>query len=122
MGVVQQMRWALDLDGTITANPHFFQWWTYQLAKSGHEIVILTARNPGREKETEKELKKWDITYDQLCMMDEDMPRAYEAQGQWKLEMVVGGEIDVWVDNDFKIYEEVCGVDLSEYKGERIAI
>lgn len=106
------MIWAIDMDGVITSNPDFFKWWTYQLHKNGHEIYIVSARNPKREQETLDELKHWGITSDHLIMMT-DQPRDHKSQAEWKVAAVKEYKIDIWLDNDFKIYEKVLGVDTN---------
>lgn len=117
------MIWAFDLDGVITANPDFFKWFTYNLKKKGNDndIHIVTARNPGREIETLQELMFWGIAYDELHMMDKKLKRDYKTQGEWKNYMVKIINADIWFDNDFKVYEKVCGVKL-DAKAERITI
>jgi hypothetical protein len=106
------MRWAFDLDGVITANPEFFKWWIYHLRskRNRHLVYIITARNPERLIETEAELKFWGIQYDELRFMEGDEPRTLEAQADWKVRMILDIMPQVWVDNDFKIYEQACNI------------
>jgi hypothetical protein len=110
------MRWMIDLDGTITSNPDFFKWWTYQLRKKGnrHVVDILTARNPGRFKETIKELKHWGITYNEIYSMDADAPRILQAQADWKIEVVNKVKPTIWIDNNLKLYKTILNIDLDK--------
>ncbi len=116
------MNWVIDMDGAISVNPTFFSFLTYILHKNKHWIDIVTSRNPSRVEETKKELEHWHITYDDLHFMAESMPRDYKTQGEWKVNKIGQLQTDIWIDNEFKIYEEVCGVDFSECKATRLAI
>ena len=116
------MRWAFDVDGVITANPDFFRWWINQLRKNGQIIYILTARNPSRVAETGKELKELGIKYDGVCYMPEDSQRDYKTQAEWKKSVVKDLKIDIWVDNEFKVYKRCCGVSFSDVTATMIQI
>ena len=41
------MKIGVDLDATITAYPEFFSAFTKAMARTGHEIHIITNRPPG---------------------------------------------------------------------------
>ena len=114
----------LDLDGCVTSNPDFFKWWTYTLTKKGNnnEVWILTARNPSRIDETIEELAYWGIKYDQIFFMGKDMPRDDTTQARWKLQKVKEMKPDIWIDNDFKVYERVCDVRMKTPGTEKILI
>jgi hypothetical protein len=116
------MTFALDLDGVIGTNPEFFKWFTFILHKNKQWIDIVTSRNPSRVEETKKELSFWGITYDDIHFMSSQMPRDYKTQGEWKRDKVIALKSDIWMDNEFKIYDKVCGVDFSECRAERITI
>lgn len=113
---------ALDIDGVITANPDFFRFLSYLFKKNGWYVDIITSRNPKRKKETEEELKKWDISYDTIHFMSTDLPRDYKTQGEWKVQKVNYLGSTLWIDNEFKVYEKVVGVDFSDCRAQRISI
>jgi len=118
------MIWIIDLDGVISSNPDFFRWWTYQLKKKNNNNIvhILTSRNPSRREETTDELRFWGISYDNLHTMPAHLPRGYDEQARWKVERANKIGADIWLDNDFKVYERVCGVELDTPGIERILI
>lgn len=118
------MKWAFDLDGVITTNPDFFKVLTYWLKKKRNEntVYILTARNPSRKKETIKELKSWNISYNDVLFMPKQLTRDFKTQGKWKKDIITVLNVDLWFDNDFKWYERECGLDFSDLKCERIEI
>ncbi len=110
------MLWVFDLDDCITTNPDFFKWWIYQLRKNGHQIIILTARNPRRRQETLEELEFWGIKYNLIYFMDDDMARDFTTQAKWKLKKIKEIKPNIWLDNNFKIYKRALGVD-TDVKG-----
>lgn len=109
------MKWLIDLDGVITANPSFWKWWVYHLRKKPNHcwVGILTARNPKRVDETLEELKFWGIEYDEIYFMDAALARSFKSQGEWKRNMLLEIQPDVWVEDQLKVYERACGVDFS---------
>jgi len=104
------MRWAFDIDSVITANPEFFRWWIYHLKKSKQEVFIVTARNPKREQETIFELEDWHIPYDKIYFMPDILPRDFSDQAMWKKKKIKELKIDIWVDDNFKIYRRALGI------------
>ena len=116
------LSFAIDLDGVIGTNPDFFKWFTFILHKNGHWIDIVSSRNPKRIVETEEELKHWGITYNNVHHMYPSMPRDFKTQAKWKLDTINRLGTDIWMDNEFKIYEKLCNVDFSKCKAERITI
>src|SRR3990167_11303324 len=112
------MIYAIDMDGVIVANPDFWKWFTFKLHANKQWIDIVTSRNPERVEETKKELSFWGITYDDLHFMSSFMSRDYKTQGEWKRDTIIRLKSDIWFDNEFKVYEEVLGVDLSECTAE----
>jgi len=118
------MKWCIDIDGVITANPDFFEWFTFHLLKklNDNKVYIITSRNPERKEETINELKHWGISYDELKFMPKDFTRDNVTQGNWKKDTVQALGADIWFDNDFKWYEKECGIDFSDLKCERILI
>lgn len=118
------MIWCFDIDGVINANPDFFKWWTYQLKKkmNTNRVIILTARNPSRQSETMRELEFFGITYDEIHFMEPELERDYKTQALWKVSKVKELKPHIWLDNDFKVYENVLGVELDTPGTERLLI
>lgn len=120
----EKLRIALDIDGVITTNPHFFETLTYFLTKKNNdnEVFIITGRNPNRFQETQNELERWNISYNELHFMPNELTRDFKTQANWKKDTVSRLNIDLWFDNDFKWYEKECGIDFSDLKCRRIEI
>jgi len=116
------MKWCVDVDGVITANPYFWAWWIYELRKNNQKVIILTSRNPNRKEKTKVELANWGITYDEIYFMDSELPRGYDTQAKWKVDMVKILKPDIWVDNEFKSYERTLGVSTDVKGVTRIEI
>ena len=110
MSTHTKMHWVFDIDSVITANPESIKWWIYHLRKNGHKIDIVTSRNPKRKKETIEELKFWGIDYDEIFFMSKKLKRDFTTQALWKVKVVKILKPDIWVDNNFKIYERALGV------------
>lgn len=108
------MKWALDIDGTIDANPQFFAWLTYRLKKPGNtnEVVVITCRNPKRWSGTIAELQSWGILYDSVIMMPAEHPRDHKALLEWKLERLKLVEPDIWMDDEIKLYKDIYQIDV----------
>lgn len=99
--------WAIDIDGVITANPAALSWLTYHLAKNENKnkIYIISWRNgqdKDRTQETIEDLKRFNITYHELIMA----PAKYTARiaAYWKIAKIRELGIDVWMDDEIKIY------------------
>ena len=71
------MKVALDIDGTISEHPEFFAILSTALHRAGHEIVVLTYRDPEREAATRAALKSWGIAFDELVIAP-----SLEAKGE----------------------------------------
>lgn len=54
---------AVDLDGTISEYPQFFKLFTKAMAEAGCRIYVVTDRPQGTEKEIQRELEDYGITY-----------------------------------------------------------
>jgi hypothetical protein len=108
------MLFLIDIDGVITSNPSFFQWFIYTLRKkeNKHKVHIVSCRNPERIFETELELTSWGIKYDEIHYMQPELPRDLKTQAEWKIAIAKFIKPDIWIDNDFKIYKQTCGVDV----------
>lgn len=110
------MKWAIDIDGVITANPAVFSWLTYHLTKNENDqtIIVLSWRDgsdPERVKETERELEEFGIRYNQLVMAPRKFPNARVAMF-WKIAKIAELCIDIWMDDEIKIYKRDYGINL----------
>ena len=109
-----EMLFLIDIDGVITSNPDFFKWFIYTLRKkeNKHKVHIVTCRNPERIFETELELIRWGITYDEIHFMKPELSRDLKTQAMWKMSVALVVKPDVWIDDDFKIYKQVYDIDV----------
>jgi hypothetical protein len=112
------MRFAIDLDGVITANPSAMSWLTYHLCKNEnkHEVYIITWRNGGdveRKNETIRDLEKMGIYYHKLIMADTKIPNMRVACF-WKVQQMRENKINIWMDDDIKIYKRDYGIDVNK--------
>ena len=64
----EQMKVALDIDGTITEHPEFFAVLSSSLRAAGHRVIILTYRDPARAEATGAQLAAWGIGFDDLVI------------------------------------------------------
>ena len=60
------MRIGIDLDDTITALPVWFSVVTDALVAAGHEVHVITYRQPGTEVDVARELAEHRIRYSSL--------------------------------------------------------
>ncbi len=62
--MAQQIKIALDLDGTISEFPEYFKVFTEAMSQAGCKIYILTDRPPGTEDRVAEQLRSYGIKYD----------------------------------------------------------
>jgi len=62
------MKVALDIDGTISEHPEFFAVISTALRRGGHQVIVLTYRDPERAEATTAALKAWGIEFDELVI------------------------------------------------------
>lgn len=60
------MRVALDIDGTLDEHPGFFAFLSQSLRGAGHEVFILTYRDPDSVARVAEQLLGWGIVFDEL--------------------------------------------------------
>ena len=109
------MRIALDYDGVISANfVHYYQL-ASDMKKSNHPIYIITASNLYRAKGISYDLDRMHFPYDFFITRPVDFISSDKTIGEWKKEMLVKHDIDLWFDNEIKNYEQ-AGVDFSDVK------
>ena len=120
-------KWAIDLDGVVTANPQAMGWLLYHLLKNENhnQVYILTWRDGGdpgvRRNETLADLKRFGIPYNELIMA----PRRFtnlRTAAFWKIKMVQQLGINIWFDNDLKSFKNYLGIDLDRLLPDVIKI
>lgn len=109
-------KWAIDMDGVITANPVVFSWLTYHLLKNENknEVYILTWRdgsNEERKKETIADLKLFGIKYTGVIMAPRRFPNIRTA-AYWKVAQVHELGFNIWLDNEIKNYKRDLGINI----------
>lgn len=111
------MKWVLDIDGTIDANPQWYAQLTYWLIKPGNnnQIYIVTCRNPKRKLETIEQLRVWRILYHHIIFMTHTDLRSHKNLLRWKLGKVKEIQPDIWIDDEIKLYKQLYGIFLEEY-------
>jgi hypothetical protein len=62
------MKVALDIDGTISERPEFFAVLSAALRAAGHQVLVLTYRDPARTEAARDQLAAWGITFDELVI------------------------------------------------------
>ncbi len=72
--VGEQLRFGIDIDGTITQAPSHFKRLIDAMQQGGHYVAIITARDDGRRAETEELLQLLGISYDELIMKPIEWP------------------------------------------------
>ena len=71
------MKVALDIDGTISEHPEFFAILSSALRAAGHQVIVLTYRDPARAEATKAHLAAWGVTFDELVIAP-----SLEAKGE----------------------------------------
>lgn len=110
-------RWAIDLDGVITANPAAMSWLIYHLLKNenNNEIYIITWRDGSDEKrreETIHDLARFGIQYTTLIMAPKKLADM-RAAAYWKIAQVNKFGIGIWMDDELKNYKRDFGIDVA---------
>jgi hypothetical protein len=62
------MKVALDIDGTISEHPEFFAVLSSALRAAGHQVLVLTYRDPNRAEATRAQLTAWRVEFDELVI------------------------------------------------------
>ena len=70
---------GIDLDDTITDVPELFSLITRALITDGHEVHIITYREPGTEKEVQKDLEELGIGFTRIHLPDD-----FYSAPEWK--------------------------------------
>ena len=108
------MNIQIDIDGTIDKAPEFFKWLTQSLRASNHKVFIVSSRttSPQNDKETAKELKEYEVTYDKLVLT----PNLKDLDSKrFPTDMNPGAQLYIHKlftaeDNDTDILFDDCGI------------
>ena len=92
------MRIALDIDGTISEHPRFFAELSTSFRAAGHEILVLTYRDPHRVEATEAQLVEWGVSYDRLVFA-----QSLEEKGR----LCVTHQVDLFIDDQDECIADV---------------
>lgn len=111
-------KWAIDIDGVITANPSAMSWLTYHLMKNENqnEVYIISWRDgsdEARKKETENDLKTFGIKYTRLIMAPGRFATARVA-AFWKVAKMRELGINTWIDDEIKSYSRDYNIKLDD--------
>ena len=71
------MKVALDIDGTISEHPEFFAVLSSSLRAAGHQVLVLTYRDPTRSEVAKAQLAAWGVEFDELVIAP-----SLEAKGE----------------------------------------
>jgi uncharacterized HAD superfamily protein len=77
IGRYSEMKVALDIDGTISEHPEFFAVLSSALRAAGHQVLVLTYRDPNRVEAAKAQLAGWRVEFDELVIAD-----SLESKGQ----------------------------------------
>jgi hypothetical protein len=94
------MKIAIDIDGCISEYPQFFRTLSHALYGASCTVVVLTSRDPAGRAETEADLARWGIRYDELVY---SMDKA-----AWILEQGVAVLFEDYDENFVSLPESVC--------------
>ena len=119
-------KFAIDLDGVITANPSAVAWLTYHLLKNenNHEVYVLTWRDgsdEARVQETSEDLRRFGICYTKIIMA----PRKFKNMRVacfWKVSQIRKLNAHIWIDDELKAYKRDYGVDVQKLLPDTILI
>jgi len=115
------IRIALDYDGVVSANyQHYFQL-ASDFKRSGHQVYIITAAEHERGIQIIDNLSKLCFPYSGAFIRDANFVSTHKNIGEWKKKTLINNKIDLWFDNEVKIYEQ-AGVDFSDIKTEIVRV
>jgi uncharacterized HAD superfamily protein len=99
--VIGQLRFGIDIDGTITQAPKRFKMLIDALIADDDLVFIITGRDSGRRAETEELLRSLGINYHELLMKPIDWPK---TMPEWKVKAVRETNCQLMFDDE----EENC--------------
>ena len=88
------MRIGINLDETITALPAWFSLLSKAVVSSGHEIHVITSREPGTESEIKAELARYGIQYTDL-----HVPTGSVDPATWKSTLAGELSLDLMIED-----------------------
>jgi len=96
------MNIGLDIDGTISESPQFFALLSAVLKAAGHQVHIITYRDPSPQsvEETKRELSSWKISYNSLHLPEDDFGM---GMGEWKRSMAQKLSIRLMIDDSLEV-------------------
>lgn len=106
---------AIDYDGVITANYAHYLQLAKDFEKSGHNVYVISAANKQRRKRVVDDLAMMGFPCKQLIVRPDNFISTHENIGSFKKLWLLKLNIDLWFDNEVKIYEQ-AGVDFSDIK------
>jgi hypothetical protein len=71
------MKVAFDIDGTISEYPAFFAILSSALRAAGHQVLVLTYRDPAASRAASEQLATWGVEFDKLVIAP-----SLEAKGE----------------------------------------
>ncbi len=90
----------LAIDGTISEAPEFFALLSTSLKSAGHQVHVVTYRDPNSAEETKQELADWNIQYDALHLPCSDSTL---GMGEWKGEIAEQLNLDMMIDDSLEV-------------------
>ena len=97
---VTRLRFAIDVDGTISQAPHHFRRLIDALLQSGNEVFIITGRRESLRAETAALLSGFGITYTDLVMRPDSWPASV---ADFKVQAVKERDVHLMVDDNISI-------------------
>jgi hypothetical protein len=85
---------GLDLDNTISDLPEFFSVVAAALVDAGHEVHIITYREPGTDAGVRSELEQLGMRYTRL-----HLPRRSCSAPEWKAELAADLGLDLMIED-----------------------
>ena len=85
---------GIDLDHTISDLPLFFSVVASALVDAGHEVHIITYREPGTEERVRAELDDLRMRYTEL-----HLPRRACSAPEWKAEVAIRLGLDLMIED-----------------------
>lgn len=95
--VIRQLRFGIDIDGTITQAPQHFKRLIDALMEDDDYVFIITGRDAGRRPETEEFLASLGIRYHRLVMKPVDWPG---TMPEWKVKAVRETKCQLMFDDE----------------------
>jgi len=95
--VIRQLRFGIDIDGTITQAPKHFKALIDALIADDDLVFIITGRDSGRREETVELLRSLEINYHQLLMKPIDWPG---TMPEWKVKAVLETNVQLMFDDE----------------------